>query len=334
MIIKKLNNNFRKWLIIELLGLSIFIIFLFVVNFKSFLAPFMMSVVLVNLSAILFNLFRKIYENQRNLTKKITLDILNVCYSLFLCINSLISLLNILAFRRNRLYAENLFTLVLLVISVIFALYVLRLKQAIELERANRQSLENYTKFLKSQFDPHFLFNVLNSLAELVRKSPEESEKVIIHLSEYYRAILKSPQMWSISEEIEFIKKYIELQKSILTDIAFDYSISSSILSNDIKIPAFILQPLVENAIKYGIRKNLGGFIKISVDKNDNEIRIDIENNVSEKVERITFGSGLTITFERLKLHSNGILQWNYSPNKSSITFTVKIPLQNNKKYK
>lgn len=298
------------WIFIETLSTMLFFIFSYTLHFKNLTAPVVMSYGFVNLFALLFNLFKKTYSPQRNLTKKIIFNSINATYSLFLCISSLSVLMNILSFGKKNLHISDLFPFILLIISIIFSLYVLHLKEKIESEMIKRQVTENYIKLLKSQFNPHFLFNILNSLAELVRKSPQKSEEIVLKLSDYYRTILKSPQMWSLREEIEFVDKYIELEKSIIYDVRFEYSIKIDDSLKDISVPAMILQPLVENAIKYGIKKNQGGFVNVFIQKDEHGFIISIENNCADKIDEITFGNGLTITKERVKLLMNGTLEW------------------------
>lgn len=312
------------WIFIETLSTILFLIFSYTLHFKNFMTPIVMSYGFINLFALLFNLFKKTYSPQRNLTKKIIFNSINATYSLFLCISSLSVLMNILSFGKKNLHVSDLFPFILLIISIIFSLYVLHLKEKIESEMIKRQATENYIKLLKSQFSPHFLFNILNSLAELVRKSPQKSEEIILKLSDYYRTILKSPQMWSLREEIEFVDKYIELEKSIIYDVQFEYSIKIDDSLKDISVPAMILQPLVENAIKYGIKKNRGGFISISIQNHEHEFTITIENNCGNKIDEITFGNGLTITKERVKLLMNGRLEWENI--NSIMKFTIKSP--------
>lgn len=312
------------WILIETFSTILFFVFSYTLHFKNIMTPFVMSFGFVNMFVFLFNLFKKTYSPQKILTKKIIFNSINTAYSLFLCASFLSALMNILSFGKKNLHISDLFPLIQLIVSVVFSLYILHLKEKIKSETIKLQATENYIKLLKSQFNPHFLFNILNSLAELVRKSPQKCEEIILKLSNYYRTILKSPQMWSLREEIEFVDKYLELEKSIIYDVQFEYSIKIDDSLKDISVPAMILQPLVENAIKYGIKKNHGGFINVSAKTTEYELIITVENNCADKIDEITFGNGLTITKERVKLLMNGTLDWENT--NDTVKFKIKSP--------
>ena len=107
---------------------------------------------------------------------------------------------------------------------------------------------------LRTQLHPHFLFNTLNAIAELVHRDPVVADRSILRLSELLRFSLASEkaQEVTLKEEIEFLEKYVEIHKTLMRDrLNVRVSIDSGTL--DAVVPNMILQPLVENAIKHGI---------------------------------------------------------------------------------
>ena len=107
---------------------------------------------------------------------------------------------------------------------------------------------------LKMQLHPHFLFNTLNTIASLVREQPDEAEKTVVRLADLLRTSLKgaSDSGIPLREEILFIEKYLAIEGIRFQDrLKIEMNIADEVL--DANIPALILQPLVENAVKHGI---------------------------------------------------------------------------------
>lgn len=113
---------------------------------------------------------------------------------------------------------------------------------------------ETELNMLKSQINPHFLFNSLNSISSLTITNPSKAQEMIIKLSEFLRHSIshKEEQMVSMREEIEHIMRYLEIEKVRFGDrLHYDFRISD--LCKDFPVPSMILQPIFENAIKHGV---------------------------------------------------------------------------------
>jgi two-component system LytT family sensor kinase len=133
---------------------------------------------------------------------------------------------------------------------------------------------------LQAQINPHFLFNAINTIIAINRRNPNKAIELLIHLSNFFRKILKrNEDLSTIKEELDHVNSYLEIEKVRLQDqLKIQTDIDSNLLG--IKIPTFTLQPLVENAIKHGISKLLGnGQIDIRVFRNNGNIQIEIEDN-------------------------------------------------------
>ena len=150
----------------------------------------------------------------------------------------------------------------LFVSSVYFNLRNKRSKDQ-ELLQLRNQSLEAEKKFLKSQINPHFLFNTLNNLYSLAMIKSDKTADAIQQLSELLRySIYESEnKLVALSKELDYIKHYIKLQT--LKDDSFESKINykSTVTDGDLYIPPMILLPIIENAFKHGNLTNCGEWV-------------------------------------------------------------------------
>lgn len=112
---------------------------------------------------------------------------------------------------------------------------------------------------LQSQINPHFLYNVLESInGQALLNDDAQTADMICHLADFFRGVLDyTGKRWSIDNEISFIRNYLELYTSIYPRrLSVQYDIDSSALGEE--IPSFLLQPLVENSIVHGLEKKIG----------------------------------------------------------------------------
>ena len=177
----------------------------------------------------------------------------------------------------------------------------------------NLISLLKYSelKALQSQINPHFLFNVLNTMTSLIRTNPEKAREVTIDLSNYLRYNLDNNlKSVELIKELNQIDTYIKIEKSRFGEkLNIIYDVDESLYN--FQIPSLIIQPLVENSIKHGIlKKRDKGFVKIIVKKIDKDIEVAIEDdgvgieqavidNLDKKIEE---NIGLKNVHQRLKL--------------------------------
>ena len=177
----------------------------------------------------------------------------------------------------------------------------------------NLISLLKYSelKALQSQINPHFLFNVLNTMTSLIRTNPEKAREVTIDLSNYLRYNLDNNlKSVELIKELNQIDTYIKIEKSRFGEkLNIIYDVDESLYN--FQIPSLIIQPLVENSIKHGIlKKRDKGFVKIIVKRVDKDIEVAIEDdgvgieqavidNLDKKIEE---NIGLKNVHQRLKL--------------------------------
>jgi LytS/YehU family sensor histidine kinase len=127
-------------------------------------------------------------------------------------------------------------------------------KQRETTHKAETLAKDVQLKMLRYQINPHFLFNVLNSIYTLIDENTEKAKKLVIDMSEYYRYTLNKQQHTiSIEKEVESIMKYLEIQKTRFEE-EFQYEISVDETVKPVLIPSFIIHLLIENAVKYGTK--------------------------------------------------------------------------------
>lgn len=164
-------------------------------------------------------------------------------------------------------------------------------------------------KTLRSQLNPHFLFNALNTVASLVRlKREKEAVSSLSELSHMLRKILenKNNSDIKVKDEIAFINSYLAIQKMRFAD-KLDARISVDEDCLDVDIPNMLLHPLVENAVHHGSQlesnKNL---LNLEIKRTESELNIKLTNKVAVDDKHDGFGIGLSNTRARLnRLYSN-----------------------------
>ena len=177
----------------------------------------------------------------------------------------------------------------------------------------NLMSLLKYSelKALQSQINPHFLFNVLNTMASLIRTNPEKAREVTIDLSSYLRYNLdNNVKSVELIKELNQIDTYIKIEKVRFGNkLNILYDVDESLYN--FQIPSLIIQPLVENSIKHGIlKKRDNGCVKIIIKKIGKDIEITIEDDgvgieqtiIDNLDKQIKENIGLKNVHQRLKL--------------------------------
>lgn len=183
-------------------------------------------------------------------------------------------------------------------------------EQQRKLEQIERDSLTNELKFLKSQIQPHILFNSLNSLYDYTLSNSNKAPQLVLQLSNVLRYVLydTSTAVVPLEKEINFIEDYIALQKMQLEgrgDIHFFANNHST--KTDLKIAPFLLIPFIENSFKHSLKSIERGIrITIKIDIQDDAIHLMVENNfeniVSTSEDLLTKGIGLKNVQKRLEL--------------------------------
>ncbi|MGC4103579.1 sensor histidine kinase [Ferruginibacter sp.] len=157
---------------------------------------------------------------------------------------------------------------------------------------------------LRQQLQPHFLFNSLNSISALTGQQPEKARHMIQQLSDFLRGTLRNEgQQWAtLQEELDHLQLYLDIEK-----VRFGYRLQSRIQCDDaalpFKLPAMLLQPLVENAIKFGLYDTIGEVeILISARMDGSMLEVSVQNPYDELTAMPVKGTGFGIASIRRRL--------------------------------
>lgn len=147
---------------------------------------------------------------------------------------------------------------------------------------------------LRQQLQPHFLFNSLNSISALTVAQPEKARHMINQLSEFLRGTLKKDErQWNtLEEEMQYLELYLEIEK-----VRFGYRLQTQVRCDEaalkLKLPAMILQPVVENAIKFGLYDTTGEvLIKVHALVADGHLEVSVENPFDPETSQPLKGTG------------------------------------------
>jgi LytS/YehU family sensor histidine kinase len=181
----------------------------------------------------------------------------------------------------------------------------------------DHEYVQSRLRSLETQLNPHFLFNALNSIAELIHQDPDKAEMAVLKVSSFLRNTMNETALLSLKDELQNVSDYIELE-----NIRFSGKIKLHIDKNvpPWVIPKFSLQLLVENAIKHGFLTSCTALnVWISFDK---EAKIILIKNDGDVMKSKKFGVGLSNLQQRLELLCKGDIS---VQNDKEVTFYIKL---------
>jgi len=209
---------------------------------------------------------------------------------------------------------------------------VSRQEQAVALVEAQAAANALSLTALRSRLEPHFLFNALNALRATIRRDPERARSLVSDLADLYRYLLHHPDDASVINEVEHACAYLAIEKARLGDerLAVLTSIDHSV--RDARVPALLLQPIVENAVKHGITPKQGlGKITIRASDLGDLLRIEVEDEADGPHHGpSTKGSGLALQTlrKRLEQQYGGKADLRLSSRERGTLVTVELPKQ------
>jgi sensor histidine kinase YesM len=202
-------------------------------------------------------------------------------------------------------YSNNHFLIYFINVFIIYTYYYVNKTNDIELEKANlqRQLSDVKVNILKYQLHPHFFFNTLNSISQLIEVDKKLAQNTLADFSDLLRDIvyLKDTNFLNLGKEIDILSKYLAIMSIRFSD---DLKINIDVQEglDDILIPSLMIQPILENSFKHGYSyENTSLKIDISIKKNNENLEIIIKNNGERLPEKVSYGTGLKNTDERLK---------------------------------
>ena len=194
----------------------------------------------------------------------------------------------------------------LLVLVYYLVIYYYNLQEKIKAEgRLNEIVRESELNLLKSQINPHFLFNSLNSISSLTITNPEQAREMTIKLSDFlrYSVSMGNNRFSTLGKEMEHIRKYLDIEKVRFgTKLQYNFTVNEECLHCE--IPVMILQPLYENAVKHGVYESTG---EVTVQTTTRSVNGYLEILITNDFEpgapsRKGTGIGLANIRERMKL--------------------------------
>lgn len=319
------SDSIRKeklYRLFQLTGWSLFLVFdssfgMFIWGYKWKLlaANFLMVVV----GFFLTHLFR-IYVRRQKWLQKSLLDLSTKVTTSSILIGTLwafiITPINYTFFRieGKEAFSVGVFLVSIIFLSVvmmiwsmiyfIFQLFVNFKKTEVEKWKLEAAVKDAELLALKSQINPHFIFNSLNNIRSLVIENPEKARDMITHLSGLlrYSVQFNNKEKVPLSRELEIVQNYLNLE-SIQFEDRLEYSLEIKPSTLDIEIPPMSVQLLVENAIKHGISDlPEGGKIRIKSYQEESELNVEVINTGQLSKKKSGTGIGLKNAGERLKL--------------------------------
>lgn len=178
-------------------------------------------------------------------------------------------------------------------------------------EENKNQIIKSRLKALENELNPHFLFNALNSISELIHIDKQKAENAILELSDFLRNAIDTKGVVSLQKELEMVKTYVDIE-----NIRFQENINLTLPTTDaeIKVPKFSIQLLVENAIKHGY---IGDKLNIEISVGKDSITV---KNDGKRQSNLKFGTGLNNLQKRLSLLELGSLRFEQN---ETMNFTI-----------
>lgn len=197
-------------------------------------------------------------------------------------------------------------------------------------EATERLAREAELYKLRQQLQPHFLFNSLNSINALIMLRPKEAREMVLKLSDFLRGTLKrEDQHWiALPDELQYLQWYLDIEQ-----VRFGHRLRTNVTAADgtsnLKIPPMLLQPVVENAIKYGLYDTIEAItISINAWVQDDLLYIQVQNPFDSSLQQPQTGTGFGLTSIRRRLYllfaRHDLLETNAKDN--VYTTLIKVP--------
>lgn len=194
------------------------------------------------------------------------------------------------------------------------------LNQQYRLLQLEQQNTRFELELLRAKVNPHFLYNVHNTIAGLISQDPAKAEALVMLLSRFFRFTLNktSATFHTVEDELEIVDTYLRMQ-CMRYESRMIYTIKAENAIRQLPMPSFILQPLVENAIKHGLEATPGnGYIHISVVTEENSLVLTVSDSGPPFPSTPGTGLGLQLVTDKLRLlyNDNFTLSWHNNPEK------------------
>ena len=217
--------------------------------------------------------------------------------------------------------------------STIFKIITDWARQLREKQELQTQTMQSELRFLKSQINPHFLFNTLNNLYALTLKKSDKAPEIVIKLSEMMRYMLYecNEKRVLLSKEVNYLKNYLDLERLRQgKNVEINFEISGQV--RDQKIAPLMFIPFLENSFKHGLNNHIStGYVNIHLHVEEQAVKFFIENSKPDTLpvqdHRRSGGIGLVNVHRRLNLLYPDNYQLEIGDNPNSYAVTLQIEL-------
>lgn len=204
-----------------------------------------------------------------------------------------------------RVCVTILFTLLVTLLTSMWYYFQEQKAAMLQREKAQQALKESELNKLRQQLQPHFLFNSLNSISALVVSEPKQARKMIQNLSDFLRGTIKKEdnQLTTLGEELTLLELYLSIEK-----VRFGHRLQTQIdVSEGVegsKLPPLLLQPLLENSIKFGLYDVLESVtITLTAKLNQENLEIELTNPYDEQTAQQRYGEGFGLAAVTRRLY-------------------------------
>jgi len=179
-----------------------------------------------------------------------------------------------------------------------------QVSQEVEVLKLDRLTKQARLKAIQTKINPHLLYNALNSIAGLIQVDSSKAEDMTIRLAQLYRYGVNDDQWITIQEELHIAKNYLEIEHVRFGELLnYEFTCDAELLKAS--IPRFLLQPLLENAVKHGLAtaKEAHILIRVEIGMLGEKIQIEVFDDGGNFPSKITAGYGFRSIYTRLGIH-------------------------------
>ncbi|MBK1442057.1 histidine kinase [Parapedobacter sp. ISTM3] len=201
--------------------------------------------------------------------------------------------------------------IVLIICTIVYIYFSMKERQQAALQqkemdimRMGKLKTEAELAALQSKINPHFLYNALNSIASLIPSNPVKAEEMTVKLSSLFRQSINQEQgHWgTVASELDIVNTYMDIER-----VRFGERIRFAARAEDgleaVRVPRFLIQPLVENALKHGLKDvTEGGQLEVQIKRQGERVVITVADNGQPFPDELKAGHGLQSTYDKLQL--------------------------------
>lgn len=210
-------------------------------------------------------------------------------------------------------------------------LVLAREESAVQLVEARAAADTFELQALRRRLEPHFLFNALNTLRATIRKDPKQARELVSDLADLYRYLLHHPEDAPLASEVAHACAYLAIERARLGEGRLSVETDVPEELGELRVPALLLQPLVENAVKHGVAARDGaGMVRLVAKRDDDALVIEVcDRGSGRPLGAVTGGSGIALDTlrERLGKRFEGEATLELAPSDGGMCARIRLPM-------